>query len=177
MKAAAHGGGDDSVDINRLSSGEKIVLGASALLVVLSFVPLWATYSFAGLASESFGAWSGAFGFFVKLALILAILALVVTGLRAAGTQLPELPVSLGLLYVGLGGLATLGLLIGVLTGPNDGGLSALAAAAGLDISRGILLFVGVILAAAIAYGGYMHMQSEGTTSALGDPSSPPPPA
>lgn len=164
------------MDINRLSAGEKIVLGASALLVVLSFVPLWASYSFAGLGSESYGAWSGAFGFFVKLALILAILALVVTGLRAAGTQLPELPVSFGLLYVGLGGLATLGLLIGVLAGPNDGGVGALAAAAGLDISRGILLFVGVILAGAIAYGGYMHLQSEGSSSTLGGSSAPPPP-
>jgi len=164
------------MDINRLSTGEKIVLGASGLLVVLSFIPLWASYSFAGF-SESYGAWSGAFGFFVKLALILAILALVVTGLRAAGTQLPDLPVGLGLLYVGLGGLSTLGLLIGVLTGPNDGGVGeAVAAAAGLDISRGILLFLGLILAAAIAYGGYMHMQSEGSGSTLGDPATPPPP-
>jgi hypothetical protein len=165
------------VDFNRLTSGEKIVLGASAVLVVLSFVPLWASYSFAGF-SESYGAWSGAFGFFVKLALILAILALVVTGLRAAGTQLPDLSISLGLLYVALGGLATLGLLIGVLAGPNDGGIGqGIAEAAGLDISRGFLLFVGVILAAAIAYGGYMHMQTEGTASTgIGDPTTPPPP-
>jgi hypothetical protein len=172
MKAAAGGRGDDSVDINRLSSGEKIVLGASALLVVLSFVPAWASYPFG-----NFSAWSGAFGFLVKLALIVAILALVVTGLRASGTQLPDLPIGLGLLYVVLGGVATLGLLIGVLAGPSDGELGVLAEAVGLDGSRGILLFLGVILAAAIAYGGYMHMQSEGTTSALGDPSPPPPPA
>lgn len=164
------------MDINRLSSGEKIVLGASALLVVLSFIPAWATYSFAGLASESFGAWSGAFGFFVKLAIIAAIVALVVAGLRAAGTDLPELPIGLGLLYVILGGIATLGLLIGVLAGPNDGGLDALAAVAGLDISRGILLFVGLVLAVASTYGGYMHLQSEGTSPAFGDPSTPPPP-
>jgi len=163
------------MDINRLTQGEKIVLGSSALLVVLSFIPLWATYSFVGLASESFSAWSGAFGFFVKLAIILAIVALVVTVLRATGTQLPELPVGLGLLYVGLGGLALLGLLIGVLAGPADGGL-ALAAAAGLDISRGILLFVGVILAAAMAFGGYTHMQTEDTSPAVGGPSTPPPP-
>ena len=164
------------MDINRLSMGEKIVGGASALLVVLSFIPMWASYEFAGVASENFGPWSDAYGFFVKLALIAAILALVVTGLRAVGTQLPELPLSLGLLYIILGGLATLGLLIGVLAGPNDGGVGALAAAAGIDISRGILLFVGLILAVAIAYGGYMHLQSEGSSSALGDTSTPPPP-
>ena len=164
------------MDINRLTMGEKIVGGASALLVVLSFIPMWATYEFAGLASESFGPWSDAYGFLVKLALIAAIVALVVVGLRAAGTQLPDLPLSLGLLYVALGGLATLGLLIGVLAGPNDGGVGAIAAAAGFDISRGILLFLGLILAAAIAYGGYMHMQAEGTASATGEPSAPPPP-
>jgi hypothetical protein len=171
--------------MNRLSMGEKIVLVSSGLLVVLSFVPFWASYSFEGLeglggfdTSENFNAWSGAYGFLVKLAIILAIVALVVVVLRAVGTALPDLPFSLGLGYVGLGALAALGLLIGVLTGPEDGGLGALAAdLAGLDISRGVLLFVGVILALAMTYGGYMHMQAESSSSpAIGGPATPPPP-
>jgi hypothetical protein len=170
--------------MKKLSAGERIVLFASAALVVLSFVPLWASYSFEveGLGgipgasdSQSFSAWSGAYGFLGKLGIILAVVALGLVIARMVGPSFTFPAVT----YVGLGAGSTVLLLIGVLTGPEDGGIGGLAAAAvGFDVSRGILLFVGVVLAAAIAVGGYMHMQAEGaTTSVRGAATPPPPPA
>jgi hypothetical protein len=165
--------------MRKLSAGERIVMFASAALVVLSFVPLWASISIEGTrgfegVSENGHAWN-AYGFLVKLGIILAAVALGLTIARMAGAAFTFPPFT----YAALGAAATVLLVIGVLTGPEDGGLGALGAAAvGVDISRGILLYVGVALAAAIAVGGYMHMQGEGaTTSVRGAATPPPPPA
>jgi hypothetical protein len=175
-------GGGNNLDMSKLSPGERIVMYASAALVVLSFIPLWASYSIeidgiggvGGVSeSESFSAWSGAYGFLMKLGIILAIVALGLTIARMSGASVTLPPVT----YVGLGVGATVLLLIGVVMGPEDGGLGGLAAAAaGFDVSRGILLYVGVVLAAAVAVGGYMHMQAEGATTGYSASAAPPPP-
>jgi hypothetical protein len=170
------------LDTKNLSAGERVVMFASAALVVLSFIPLWASYSFevegvgnfpGASDSQSFNAWSGAYGFLMKLGIVLAIVALGLTIARMAGASITLPPIT----YVGLGLGATVLLLIGVISGPEDGGIGGIAAAAvGFDVSRGILLFVGVVLAAAIAVGGYMHMQGEGATAGYAGTATPPPP-
>jgi hypothetical protein len=182
------------MDFNRLSRGERIVMIASGALLICSFIPLWASYSVSASAqgfeaseSDSYSAWGPAYNFVPKLAIILAILALAVTVVRMADVQLPDLPVSLGLVYVGLSGLATLLLLLTVLFGPyeaSEADLSLFGTDVSYDTSRGLLLFVGLLLAAGATYGGYLHMQEEtaGTPGALGRPPGPstrpgPPPA
>lgn len=167
------------MDLNRWTKGERVVAIAAVVLVILSIVPLWASYSFeaegvVGIdTDQSFSAWSGAYNFLVKLGIILAIAAAAIAIARAAGASF-ELP---SITYVALGAGATLLLLFGVLTGPNDGGISGIAAdLAGFDVSRGILLYVGVVLAAAIAVGGFMHMQEAGTSTAYRSQAAPPPP-
>ena len=166
------------MDRNKWTKGERIVLIAAVALVVLSIIPLWASYSFEGGGlvgdqSESFSAWSGAYNFLVKLGIILAIAAIAIAVARAAGASF-EVP---SITYLALGGAATLLLLFGVLTGPEDGGISSIAAdLAGFDVSRGILLYVGVALAAAMAVGGFMHMQEVGTSTTYSSQATPPPP-
>ena len=168
------------MDLNRLTNGEKLVLYCSGALVVLSFVPLWASYSFEPIGglegidtSQSFNAWSGAYNFLVKLAILCALVAVGLVIGKAAGASLSLPPAT----YLGLGGAATLFLLIGILTGPEDGGIGAFGELVGLDVSRGILLFVGLILAAGAAYGGYQHMQGlPGSTTTIGGRQAPPAP-
>jgi hypothetical protein len=167
------------LDLNRLTKGERIVLIAAVALVILSFIPLWASYSFesegvVGIdTDQSFSAWSGAYNILVKLGVILPIVAVAMVAARARGTAFELPPIT----YLALGGAATVLLLIGVLTGPNDGGISGIAAdLAGFDVSRGILLYVGVVLAAAMAFGGFMHMQETGTSTTYGSQATPPPP-
>ncbi len=159
--------------MSRLTRGEQLVLGSSIVLLVLSFIPMWAKYE-VGVTSR-FSAWSGAFPFYVKLALILAIIAAALTVIRAAGTQL-NLPFAAGLVYVVLMGLATLLLLIGALAGPAGSEFESLG---GIEVSRGPLLFASVVIAAIGAYGAYLHMQTEGTTTTPtygGPPTTGPPP-
>ena len=177
--------------MDRLSKGERIVAISSALLVLFSFFPLWAKYSFEGFGttqSEGAEAWDpDAFNMLPKLAILLAIVALVVVGLRAA-TDI-KLQVDPGPVYMALGGLAFLLLLLTLIQGPR--GLEDIAGLDQLqlegtdlpgfdfdfDVSRGILLYGSLVLAAGIAFGGYLLKQG-GAVTASSDPIvTPPPPA
>lgn len=155
--------------MDKLSKGEQMVGGGSALLLILSFFSLWAKAEGGGVTVRA-NAWDSGLPALLKLALILAIVALVLVGLKASGTSI-TLPVTWGLAYVGLGALITLLLLLAVLLGPEDGG----AGFFGVEISRGIFLLISPLVGAAIALGGYMHMQGETTAGpAATGPTTPP---
>ncbi|MGH2755457.1 MAG: hypothetical protein ACRDLB_13640 [Actinomycetota bacterium] len=175
----------ERMDTTRLSQGEKIVGVTSGLLVLLSFFPLWAKYEFEadGFSdSQRYSAWSDAFNFLSKFAILLALTALVLVIVKAVGKKV-ELPVNSGLLYVGLAGLSTLLLLLLVITGPREiadiagGDIDLLGLEQGFEVSRGIMLFVGLVLAAGATVGGYLHMQEEGTGTGPTAPPTAPPPA
>lgn len=152
------------MDMNRLNKGEQIFTGASGLLFILAWVPMWAKYK-AGPLSESFNAWQS-YGFLGKLVVLLALAGLVIGGLKAAGQQVNVPAVAL----VGIGAVAALLMLLMLVTGPADEGFSGIF---GFEANRGLLLFVGVVVGAAMAYGGYMAMQAEGTAGS--GPAAPPP--
>ena len=171
------------MDLNRLTKGERILGISAALLLILSFLPLWAKLEIeTGIAeldsTSRFSAWSDVFGFLLKLGLVLAIVALVLVALRAAGTAL-TLPVPNWQIYAVCAGVTLLLLLITVLTGPKGDQGSA----AGYEYSRGLAIFIAPVLGAAMAYGAFLTMSEEGgslptrtTTSGTG-PTDPPPPA
>ena len=171
------------MDLNRLSQGERIILFASAALFICSFAPLWASYSLGGLESDGVNAWSAAWNIAPKLAVIAALVALGLTAAKAGGVRL-DLPTREGVVYAALGGAATLLLLIAVLTGPKDLGLPAelFEGTTGFEVDRdrGLMLFLGLALAAAVAYGGYLHMTGQRGPEPLGSdrgPTPTPPPA
>ena len=156
--------------MDRLSKGEQIIGVSSLLLLVLSVLKFWAKVDageFGGLLAGDlkFSAWSGAFGFILKLGLFSAILALVLVGVRAGGVTLPTLPLPLGLLYLILTGITAVGLLLALLGGPVTG------------LERGVGLFIGTLLALAAAFGAYLHKQGEEPGPALGGGPATPPPA
>jgi hypothetical protein len=171
--------------VDRLSKGERIVAISSALLVIFSIFPLWASYSFEAFGtseSEGASAWDAdAFSFLPKLAILLALAALVLVGLRAMGKDI-NLPTDKGTVYMALGGLAFVLLLITVIQGPKGiediVGLSDIDVPGfemDFDVSRGILLFGSLVLAGGIAFGGYLLKENP---SGAGEPglATPPPP-
>jgi uncharacterized membrane protein YgdD (TMEM256/DUF423 family) len=130
--------------------------------VASSFVPLWAELQIRGFRAagiptqgRSFPVWSDAYGILLKVAIIAALAAVALTAAKAIGARI-ELPFDYGVAYLALAG-GTLALMILVmLSGPNDGG--APARLAGIEISRGILLFCGTALAAVMAVGAWLHI-------------------
>lgn len=138
-------------------------LGGSALLFLLSWLDFWSKYEVPGLTVRG-NAWES-FGGLGKFMVVLALAGIVIAVLRALDTvEIP--PVA----FAAVGGATLLLLLIMLLTGPEGSGTTGFG---GIEVSRGIFLFLGILIGAAMAYGGYLIMQAGEATT----PASPPPPA
>jgi hypothetical protein len=166
------------MNLDRLTTGEKILGACGAVLFLFSFVSLWGKIETKGAgignATVRFNAWDG-YGFHVKLAIILGLVAAALVIAKAAEVKI-DMP--WGLVYLGVGGLALLLLLIGLLTGPAGGGGGS-AFGFSVEVSRGIGLFIGVLLSAGMAYGGWMFYNEESAATTATGPTTPdaPPPA
>lgn len=131
---AASGSG---LDMTKLDTADRIVLGASGLYVVWTFVPVWYTCCAADAASIS-----GFRGVLIIpwLLSIAAIAEIVLTKLTSTRV---DLPIARGMLHLGVAGVAALFVLVGLV-----------ARGTGLAVSWGYAL--GLLTAVAWAYGAYM---------------------
>ena len=149
------------MDVDRLSTGEKIA-GASAILLFIFMFFDWFTVDVSGgegLFSVSVGgnAWE-AFSL-IDLFLMVTILVAVAVVVIRLTDALIDPPVSLNAVAAVLGGISVLLILYRIIDPPGDtSGLS------GVEINPALGIFLGLIAAAGIAYGGYRAMQEEGTT-------------
>lgn len=171
------------MDTGRLRTGELIAAAAGVLLFIVMFLP-WFGFDVGGAASDvaedfgvalpdvdqsvNFNAWES-FDF-IDLVLLLTVIVAVGLGVMAAMAQTVNLPVAASALTAGLGILSTVLVLYRVIDPVGEAG-------------RKFWLWVGLVLCAAIAYGGWRSMQEEGTTfggeaDRLGgdEPPAPPPP-
>lgn len=169
------------MDIASLTKGQKIA-GASAIaLLLIMSVFDWFGDDFVGLSAwQSFQ--------FIDLVLLLAAVAAIALAVTGARSETFNLPVSLSAVTTGLGLLGVLLILFRILS-PPDFGIGDALDAAGLDggdadIGRKIGVFLGLIAAGGVAYGGWTAMQEEGTSfseerdriQTNRDPGGPPPP-
>jgi len=165
------------MDVNRVSPGEKIAAVAAVLLFISMFFAWFGFENVANELSDQFGVDVGASSFtfnawesfdFIDLVLTVAILAAVGTAFVRASDAVVDLPLNPAVAV--LGGLATLLVLYRVIDPPG-----------GSDREWGV--FLGLILSAAVAYGGYKAMEEEGASFSGaadrlsgGGPGDPPPP-
>ena len=164
-----------SLDVNRLRRGDWITGGGAVAFFVFLFFFNWYGGSYKGtvpVAGGSFGASVSSTGWdtFTNsrwiwlLTIVVAIGAIV---LVAAQRKL-ELPVRLSVLVAGLGALSTLLILYRIVHHPSGG-----ASFAGASFSYGIKIgiWLGLIAAGALTYGGYLTMSEEGASlSDIGHP-------
>lgn len=170
--------------MEKLRTGEKIAGASGVALLLIMFIFDW--FSFGdGAVSEGGNAWQ-VFGFIdiVLFVAALAAIALVVVSLTESRV---DMPVALSAITAGLGVLAVLLILFRIIS-PPDFGLGDIADAFGqdFDVGRSIGVFLGLIAAAGVAYGGWQAMQDEGTSFSDqadrvqrqrdGDDAPPPPP-
>lgn len=152
------------MDLDRLSTGEKIAsVSAIALFVFMFFewfgVEVSGVGGFSGTISGDGGnAWQALdFIPFVLLATILA--ALGVAALRLTDATY-EPPVSANTVVTVLGVISVLLILFRIIDPPSFGSVGGIS----VDATRSIGIFLGLIAAGGIAYGGYSAMQEEGMT-------------
>jgi hypothetical protein len=146
--------------MDRLSTGEKIAGGSAVLLFIFMFFDWFKVEVSSGnglfSVSEGGNAWE-AFSQIDIILLIVVIVALGVAVLRVSDAVF-EPSFSLNAVVAILGGIAVLLILYRIIDPPLDTDIP------GVDISRSFGVYLGLLAAAGITYGGYRAMQEEGTS-------------
>jgi hypothetical protein len=173
------------MDVDKLNTGEKIA-GVSAILLFIFMFLDWFGVEISGEGgSVSFGSGAGgsawdALDFIPIILVITIVVALINVFLRLSDSEY-EPPVSMNVAVAVLGGLSTLLILFRIIDPPGFGTFGGVSVDATLEFG----IFLGLIAAAGIAFGGYRGMKEEGSTfSGAADKLSsgrrndpPPPPA
>jgi hypothetical protein len=129
-------------DMSKMSTADKIVLGAAAVYFIWVFIPVWYSCCSAFGVSLDAGGVSGFRGVLI-ISWILAIVAAAEVVLSRMLSVAMNLPMKRGQIHLGVAGLALLFTLLGLV-----------AKTTGLTLSWGI--FVGLIVAGVWTYGAYM---------------------
>jgi hypothetical protein len=134
--------------VNMLSTGEKLIVGAAILLFLDSFIFPWYSVDFINGSIDRNG-WQSPGALWSILAVLIGLaLAAAILGPKFANMQLPDLPnnVTMGLVFLGGGGLAFLFLILKFL---NESDYVAIG------------FWLGFIFTAAMAAGGYLLYTEE----------------
>jgi peptidoglycan/LPS O-acetylase OafA/YrhL len=136
----------------RPSQGQRLAGFAGLALILIMFLFAWYGLEHSNAnGADAFDAYSDWVGIILVFAAF-AGMSLAVFGSRAARIQLP---VSLSVAATVLGALSAILIFIYIISPPSPGGL---------DLNRKLGVWLGLIAAGALAAGGYMTMQEEGTS-------------
>jgi hypothetical protein len=157
-----------SFDMSKLRRSDQIVgAGAIAFFIFLFIFKWYGGSASASIGGISYGASANGWHSFTNSRYIWIITIIVAVGLVAmrALQQRLELPVQPSVIVAALGALSTLLILYRILHHPSastSGTVAGVHYAASYGIKIGIWL--GLIAAAAVTYGGYLGMGEEGTS-------------
>ena len=151
------------MDTSKLSLGEKIAAVSGIVLLIVLFLPWYGVDVSTPIAnvsaSNSVSAWK-AFDFVDILLFLIALVAIAVPVARMTDSLPEDVPGAT--LIVAAGGLGVLLVLWRIIDLPTPD-ISSIGSVK-VDFSRKIGVFLGLIAAAGITYGGYLGMQEEGTS-------------
>jgi uncharacterized membrane protein YhaH (DUF805 family) len=154
------------MDADRLSTGEKIAGGSAILLFIFMFFD-WFKVDISddqGLFSVSVGgnAWDALD--FIPIVLMLAIIAAIAVAVIRLTDAAFEPPVSMNAIVAILGAISVLLILYRIIDPPGGGDVP------GVDVNPALGIFLSLLAAVGLTYGGYRAMQEEGTSFGdLGD--------
>ena len=156
-------------DRNRLSQGELIAgIGGFVLLIDLWFKWYGVSVNTGGLLKNfNIGVSANAWQAFSLIDIILFLVALIAIGVAVMRglNRMPEMPYPPSTLVAVAGGIALLLIIFRIIDTPVDThGVN------GIDVSRKIGVWIGLLAAAAVTYGGWSAMQESGAS--FGDLSS-----
>jgi hypothetical protein len=173
------------MDLDRLSDGEKISGLSAILLFIFMFLDWFSVDVSSGSGAFSVSASGGGSAWdaldWIPIFLVITIIAaLAVAALRLTDSTY-EPPVPANTVVAGLGIVSVLLILYRIIVTPDAGSIPGIS----VDVSPAFGIFLALIAAAGIAYGGYRAMQEEGASfsdfgdhlSGGGSPPPPPPPA
>jgi hypothetical protein len=152
------------MDLDKLSSGEKVAGVSSVLLFIFMFFD-WFTVEVSGgsgvFAASAVGAGSAWDALdFIPIVLVVTILAALAVAVLRLTDAAYEPPISANAVVSVLGGLSVLLILFRIVDTPGGGSVPGLS----VDVSPALGIFLGLLAAIGIAYGGYRAMQEEGAS-------------
>lgn len=143
-----------SVDTSRISFGEMVAGASAVALLIFMFLPWYGVSTeVPGFeASVSANAWE-AFGFIDILLFLVILVTLGLVGARATGNVPTGLPAPPGLIVAVAGAIALVLIVLRILSIPGPD-----VDVEGVDFGRKIGIFLGLIAAGGITFGGYTAM-------------------
>lgn len=133
------------MDLNKLSTGDKVVGISGILLLIFNFFPQFGK-----------GGYSEGAGFLGWLAVLIGIAMVVGVALqKLTQTKLPDVPMGYGMLYLILGCAAAALEVIQLAIGRKYG----IAGIASVSLDRKFGLFLAVLAAIGLAVGGFLKKQ------------------
>ena len=154
------------MDFTRLNQGEKIAGVSGILLFLIMIIFDWFGVKFTGGVAGFTGSVSGesrnAFGSYGFIDIVLLITCLASVGLTLAAASQGELTfrVAASGIVAGLGILSIVLIIISIISPPSFLGVSG----SGIDYTRKVGVWLGLIASAAVAVGGYLAMQAHWTS-------------
>ena len=145
------------MEVDKLSTGEKIAGVSGVLLFIFMFFDWFSVSASNGFITVSVGgnAWDALD--VIPIILLIAIVAAVGVAVVRLTDAVFEPAISMNAVVSVLGAISFLLILYRIIS-PPDSGVS------GIDVSPEFGIFLSLIAAAGIAYGGYRAMQEEGVT-------------
>jgi len=152
------------MEIDKLNTGEKIAAISAVLLFIFMFFTWFGVeVSGAGAFSGSVpGAGGDAFDAleFIPIILVIAIIAALGVAVIRLTDSAYEPPISMNAVVTVLGGLSVLLILFRIVDPPSFGSFGGVSVDGTVEIG----IFLGLIAAAGITYGGYLAMKEEGAS-------------
>jgi hypothetical protein len=158
------------VDINKLSTGDKVIGISAVALLLFSFFPWY------GKSSYSRNGWHYPLWGLIPILLVIGIV--VCMGLqRFTDVKLPDLPFSWEQAYAFAGGIAGVLILLKIILGAKysaSGTILGQHFSSSVDLDRQFGIFLAFLAAVGLVVGGYLNMKE---APATGDEAAPSPPA
>jgi hypothetical protein len=150
------------VDLNKLTTSDKIIVGSGLLLFIAYFLP-WFKVDFEGFGGVGGGSVSASgsdvdFLWSTLPMLIGLVMAGVIVASKLFDVKLPDLPVTWGQAMLGLGALAALLVLLKLLMGEDPSEI----------VERSYGLFIAALAAIGLAVGGFLKYQAGDDAPAAG---------
>lgn len=144
------------MDFARVSFGETIAAVSGFLLILFMFLP-WFGVDL-GFQTVNANFWEVS-GFLDIVLFLVGVIAIGAAVAQAAGAMPANLPAPAGMIVLAAGALAVLIVVFRLLV-PPDGGVDD------LDLGRKIGIFLGLIAAAGVTFGGYTAMNERASGTA-----------
>jgi len=158
------------MDTSRLTTGDIIAGVGGIVLLIALFLPWYGvSVNIAGFSASESGTALEALGFIDILLFLIAVAAIALVAARAGGVLPADMPSPVILLA--LGAFAVLLVLYRIIDIPVDGDVPD-----EVDLSRKVGIFIALIGAAAVTYGGWRTNTEtpSGRMTPVTDPSPPP---